>query len=627
MKRMPSDLNLTEVFRRLYYFLYSNGQASRAERIIEDMTLVLLAKLAVERLGEAATFERVVEGADPSELLALVHAAFPTALREGERFSNDADSIRHSLQELRDVTLSGSPAHVIGDAFQAVMGPRVRGDKGQFFTPRSLVRAMVEIVNPAPGESVLDPAAGSGGFLTEAHAHQINRGGPGRIVGQDKDFDLYRLMTAMLAIVAGSNSEANNGNSLDLEEWRARYGEDSDLFDVILTNPPFGSRIGITDKRILSEYDFGRVWSRGGAGWVATDQLTSTRDPQILFLELCVRLLKPGGRMGIVLPEGVFGNTSTAFVWQWLRERGHIEALLDCPRTTFQPGTDTKTNVLFFVKGQSGTKTRVATALHCGHDRRGRMARADGTLYQDDFGALATEYQKKDSASWVEVDLGVREYVVPRYFERPAPVDEREASLLKDATWVSLQELVDAGELRIRKGHEPGSEAYGSGDIPFIRTSDIGNFEVNTDPTKAVSDAVFEKYSKAQNLRAGDILMAVDGRYRIGAAAMVTDRITRSVVQSHLQILSPTPNAQHVESYALLYALSLPSVRRRIRDLVFVQSTLGTLGKRLLDLEIPMLNGAGPWEEAVGSFKQALQERDRLLGALNSAASGTDFEL
>ncbi|QEE62627.1 N-6 DNA methylase [Salinibacterium sp. dk2585] len=626
MSRVHADLNLTELFRRLYYFLYSNGQASRAERIVEDMTLVLLSKLAVERVDDQTSYNAVLDGGDPDILLELVHREFPEALREGERFNNDSESIRHSLRELKGVMLSGAPAHIIGDAFQAVMGPRVRGDKGQFFTPRSVVRAMVEIVNPRPGESVLDPAAGSGGFLAEAYAHQLSEGGPGKIVGLDKDFDLYRLMTAMLAIVAGPQAEARNRNSLDLEEWRQDHGVDSELFDVVLTNPPFGARIGVSDQRILAEYDFGHNWVKKSGSWTKTSELASSRDPQIMFLELCVRLLKPGGRLGIVLPEGVFGNSSSAYVWSWLRERGSIEALLDCPRTTFQPGTDTKTNVLFFVKGELQGPTRVATALSCGHDRRGRTVRADGTRYPDDFETLADDYAKSDPELWSEVDLGTREYLVPRYYEAAIPRDEKEQAIVDGATWVTLQDLVDAGELTVRKGHEPGSEAYGTGDIPFIRTSDIGNFEIHTDPTKSVSEATYDKFQKSQNLRAGDVLMVVDGRYRIGSAAMVSERTRRSVVQSHLRILSLSDSSR-LDSYALLYALTLPSVRRRVRDLVFVQSTLGTLGKRVLELEIPLLVGDGPWLRNIDEFRNVLQQRDVLLGKLNATAGGDEFEL
>ena len=156
----------------------------------------------------------------------------------------------------------------------------------------------------------------------------------------------------------------------------------------------------------------------------------------------------------------------------------------------------------------------------------------------------------------------------------------------------TLEELVSSKILSIRTGHEPGSDTYGTGNIPFIRTSDIANLELSADPTKGVSEDVYSKFAIQQRLKPNDILMVVDGRYRIGATALVTANNYRCLIQSHFRILSildPTS----LSCFELLFALNLPSVRLRVRNLVFVQSTLGTLGKRLLELRIPILSGDG----------------------------------
>jgi type I restriction enzyme M protein len=127
-------------------------------------------------------------------------------------------------------------------------------------------------------------------------------------------------------------------------------------------------------------------------------------------------------------------------------------------------------------------------------------------------------------------------------------------------------------------------------------------------------------------LRPDDVLMVVDGRYRIGAAALLTSRNVRCVVQSHLRILAVDPASPLLGPFELLYALGLPSVRRRVRDLVFVQSTLGTLGSRLYELRVPLLTSDGPWRERVREFREALVARDELLGRLRDASAET-FEL
>lgn len=625
--------SVASAFRKLYYYLYTNSQASRAERIVADLSLLLLLKLAAETNGRSSVLQQFCGGnkAGNALLLPVLRECYPGLIDSHDRFGMGDDALRECLTILEPVTLSASPAHVLGDAFQALIGPRLRGDKGQFFTPRSLVRAMVHFLAPLPNESILDPACGTGGFLMEAHSYQsehLNGNSSnlsGKLVGVDKDHDLFRISSALLRIICGNRTSLHNLNSLEV--FTGEHTLAKEEFDVILTNPPFGSRVGLKDKDVLRRYDFGHQWIDGTENWRRTDIVTSTQDPQILFLELCIRKLKSGGRMGIVLPEGVFGNKRSGYVWDWVRSQGKISALIDCPRTTFQPGTDTKTNVLFFEKSKS-TRTKseevyVAVPLQCGHDRRGRTHYTDGRPYPDDFATLGKPNGKNHS-QWRKVSITDSEYLVPRYYISGVRSTDEE-TLIKGAELASLAELKNRGHLSIRKGHECGSDAYGSGDIPFVRTSDVTNFEISVDPTKSVSDAIYEEYASQQKLKPGDVLMVVDGRYRIGTTALLTESNYRCIVQSHFRIISLTAKAP-IDSYELMFALNLPSVKMRIRNLVFVQSTLGTLGNRLLELEIPLLHGEGPWKERVARFRQALKDRDESLSQLRRM-TGPECEL
>ena len=629
------DTHLSDIFRRLYYYLYSNSNISRAERIMDDLSLVLLSKLLDEKStlakGNLARY-RHNNGTANEILLPLLHTHFPHFIDAHHRFHLDEGLIRWAFDELSNVSLTLSPAHVIGDAFQALLGPGLRGERGQFFTPKSLVKAMVQVIAPMSDESVLDPACGTGGFLAEVHIHQsemATAGAPmGQIVGIDKDNDLARFSGAILEIITSGRATVINGNSLSLEDWENwNVPEDAGLFDVVLTNPPFGARIGIRDPKILCQFDFGHKWFRtsDSTGWHQSDVVASSQHPQLLFLELCVRKLKPGGRLGIVLPEGVFGNKGQGYVWSWLSGQGRIFALLDCPRTTFQPSTDTKTNVLFFRKTQAeptvyanGRETvRVGVAIHCGHDRRGRSQLSDGAGRPDDFKRLGEDYHNRadSSSGWHDVVLTNSEYIIPRYYVDQETLSPEERHLIGSAPTATLADLVSSQLLTIRKGHEPGSDSYGTGNIPFIRTSDITNLELSANPTNGVSEEVYYKFAAQQRLGPEDVLMVVDGRYRIGTTALITANNYRCVVQSHFRILS-TLDPVSLNCYELLFALNLPSVRLRIRNLVFIQSTLGTLGKRLLELKIPILSGDGPWKDKVDRFRDVLLQRDRLLSEM-----------
>jgi type I restriction enzyme M protein len=635
---VEGNQNLPETFRRLYYHLYTNSKASRAEVIIEDLSLLLLVKLALEQGGQSRLIDDFISGKSSADsaFLPILRTAYEGLIDSRQCFSIGDEALRKALREISGVRLTEAPSHALGEAFQALIGPRLRGERGQFFTPRSLVRAMVEIAAPAPSESVLDPACGTGGFLSETISYlRRNKSAAqtGELVGVDKDQGLSRLATAMLRVIAGQGAHIYNFNSLDLREWLSHLAHSyEDHFDVILTNPPFGTKIGLDEERLLKSFDFGHVWVVTKDGqWGKTNAILPSQDPQILFLEFCVRALKPGGRLGIVLPEGMFGNKSSGYIWDWLRERGEIFALLDCPRTTFQPGTDTKTNVLFFRKLRSDESrkgyTDVAVALHCGHDRRGRSHRQSGELHADDFPFLATDFHRtpNERRMWRTVSLADHYYLVPRYHHSNDDYTPEEFELLRGALFATLGQLLERGLISVRKGHEIGSEAYGTGDIPFVRTSDIANFEISCDPTKAVSEEIYARYAPEQRLEAGDILMVVDGRYRIGTTALLTSNNVRCVVQSHLRIMG-TPNRAELEPHELLFALNLPSVKIRLRDLVFIQSTLGTLGARLLELRVPVLHGPGPWRHRVDAFKQALDQRDEILARLRSM-TGEDIEL
>jgi type I restriction enzyme M protein len=629
----PHEKVYAAAFRRLYYHLYSNSLASRAERIISDLSNLLLCKIISERNGGESSLEQFLRGAGTANelLLPVLRKAFPHLISKDEKFSLEDDILRYGLKELTPLSFQSAPAHILGEAFQSLMGPRLRGDKGQFFTPNSLVKAIIAVLNPSPPAKVVDPACGTGGFLVETHAFQTKGEQHlpihpmGRLIGIDKDRDLCRLAEAVVEIAAPQRAVVLNLNSLD---WAALSKLPSDISpleaDFVLTNPPFGAKIKITDKAILKQYAFGHKWSPSESGWRQESGVRDAQDPQILFLELCIRLLKPGGQMGIVLPEGAFGNYSLGYVWDFVRAQGKITALMDCPRTTFQPGTDTKTNVLFFQKADAPvdpSKTTqgvwTAVALHCGHDRRGRTVKTTGEPYPDDFQYIGERFLHRETESgvWQFVEIADPYYMVPRYYDA-APLHElaQEANRL-GAELISLGEMVKHGYLRIRKGHEVGAEAYGTGDIPFVRTSDISNYEISIDPTRSVSEEVYRHYAGQQQLAPGDILMVSDGRYRIGRTAILHDDNYRCVVQSHIRIVSMTPRSP-VSAIELLYLLNLPMVQHQIRNLVFIQSTLGSLGKRLYEIRVPLPKPTAEWKKTVAEFQSLVEGRAALLARL-----------
>lgn len=605
-----AKVDYTAIFKKMYYYLYSNSNSSRAEKLLDDVTKLVLYSYVV------TTNKNAVVSFNASEIYQTLKKQFANTAYQPSTFGMDETSISQLLPYLLTLDLAHAPAHIVGEAVQSIIGPRIRGDKGQFFTPESLVECMVDIVGVKDGETVVDPACGTGGFLSCAQSMARKHRTKIKFVGSDKDRDMANLAFAVMQIEASDASDMNCCNSLEF------YLENNPLHryigssDVVLTNPPFGAKIGITDKGILSNYAFGHVWtvSRRDGGWRQTKNIAKKQDPQILFLELAVRLLRPGGRMGIVLPEGLFYSKSLGYIWQYLRENGRIVCLIDCPRNTFQPSTDTKTNVLIYEKAPSEEDDVIwfAQAKTCGHDRRGRTLMSDGSPIPDDFRIIgeAWSMRKDKKTPWISSELDEGLYV-PRYYVNKKP----DAASNQDM--ISLGELIERGLLSIRSGHEVGSEAYGTGDIPYVRTSDINNFEISTDPTKSVSEEIYERFRKQENLQPGDILFIADGRYRIGKTAIITSYNARCVVQSHIDILTLKANAP-VTPFELLFLLNSKEVQSQINNLVFVSSTLGTIGNRIREIRIPIPSRTHEWKKTISDFERLLISRGEMLAVLKA---------
>ncbi len=612
-------------FRKLYYHLYSNSSASRAERIVSDISKLLLITLGATSSTDKKMISEflVGNGSANDNLLVFAKAKYPNVFDDGDRFGIDDESLRMGLESIWELDLKNAPSHMLGDAFQALIGPNLRGDKGQFFTPKSVVRCMIEVLSPQANTKVVDPACGTGGFLSEVASYwEKNNLLAGKVIAIDKDKDLFILTSALLKISNRNKAYTINQNSLDISLLKKLSKNQSPFnADHVITNPPFGSKIPVNNERILSQYELGYNWEycKKQKKWLKTKSLRSTQDPQTLFTELCIELLRDGGTMGIVLPEGIFGNKTCGYIWDYIRSKGDILGLVDCPRTTFQPGTDTKTNILFFKKcsNPKNKKVKIAVAINCGHDRRGRSFTSEGESHADDFPLIASDWFAKKHTFCFDAEITNPYYLIPRYYDQKTNILLEEEAKDLSANIISFQEMIDKGWISIKKGHEVGSDAYGTGDVPFVRTSDISNFEISIDPTKSISNEIYHRFAKEQNLRPGNILMVVDGRYRIGRTAILHSYNAKCIAQSHLRIISVNEDVSPIDPFELLYLLSMKSVQRDIRSLVFIQSTLGSIGARIKEVKIPIPKKKdGSFIEKVNHFRASLTERARLLGSL-----------
>jgi len=196
--------------------------------------------------------------------------------------------------------------------------------------------------------------------------------------------------------------------------------------------------------------------------------------------------------------------------------------------------------------------------------------------------------------------------LVPKYYNPEIPAHLQALGPTHDL--VSISALHDQKVLSFSTGDEIGKMVYGTGAIPFIRTSDISNWEIITNPKQGVSEDIYEKYKQKQDVRPGDIFFVRDGTYLIGNCCLVTEADTKILYQSHiLKIRVNKPAVLRPE--LLLAMLSSPIVRRQIRAKQFTADIIDTLGNRFLELVLPIPKDEERVERTVVAVSDIVRQR------------------
>ena len=421
--------------------------------------------------------------------------------------------------------------------------------------------------------------------------------------GIDKDYFLAKVTKAYMTLIGDGRSGVVCDDSLEpIMEWQPLTRQKISLnqFDILITNPPFGSKIPVRGEEKLSQFELGYKWQKADNTWTK-GKPKDKEAPQILFIERCLQFLKVGGKVAIILPEGTFGNPTDRYIWNFLLKRTKIEAIISLPRETFQPHTPFKTSVLILKKEPPPQDYEIfmGIAKTCGHNKNGKpiftVNENKQSIIDDEITLIASAYHKfKTGNSPVDSSLCFRikfsdvqnQIFIPSYYD--LELKQKFEVLKIDFELLSIRDLVDKKILKTLRGNEIGSQYYGKGEIPFIRTSDLINCEIITNPEKCVPASVYAEYKTRQNISAGDILFVKDGSpLLIGRTAFVTAEDTQTIIQSHLIKLTVLNN-DLLDSYYLLYLLNLPIVQRQIEKNTFVQGTIPTIGNRFYELVLPI---------------------------------------
>ena len=280
------------------------------------------------------------------------------------------DSLAYCVSALQKAYLLKSPADILGSAFEVMVNPDMKGDKGQYFTPRHVVKMCIDVLQPKDGESAFDPACGSGGFLIGALDYvykqiEHDRDNENDIIENKKDYasecvfgidydkTIAKVAKAYMLIWGDGRSniaacDGLNSNNWDddvLAKFTVGHGKEKKLrqFDIIVSNPPFAGDISSDDT--LSQYELAFKIDKNGSR-----KRLNKIGKEKLFIERCINMLVPGGRMAIVLPRGILKNYSDERIRRYILQHAIVLGVVGLGGNMFKPFTNTKTIVLFLQK-------------------------------------------------------------------------------------------------------------------------------------------------------------------------------------------------------------------------------------------------------------------------------------
>jgi type I restriction enzyme M protein len=365
-----------EIFKLIFAKIWDEKEAleNRRDKVVEFR----------KALESEITYDRI------NNLFHKACEEWPGIFKQGEDIELANRHLQVCVGPIEGVRLLGSNLRIMDDAFEYLLPTEAKKKKGQFFTPRYVVEMCVRMLNPTRKEYVMDPACGSGGFLlhamewcypaTDSEQRELRKHRYAAKYLWGIDFEQRAAKTSRaLMLIAGdghTNIFGPDVSSLDPRTWyETGSGEalmnglrqanltakiipenepltdedkaweyfDELKFDVIFSNPPFAGEM--KDRKMLMHYELAKpALKRAG------DDKQPKVERDVLFLERILKMLKPGGRAAIVLPQGEFNNSSLAYIREWILRKARLLAVVGLHPNTFKPHTGTKTSVLFMQK-------------------------------------------------------------------------------------------------------------------------------------------------------------------------------------------------------------------------------------------------------------------------------------
>jgi type I restriction enzyme M protein len=561
LKEVNRD-ELLAKFQQCHDTLWEGGKRNPAEAF-DEMSKLMYCKIQDERFltqkGEyyrfqVGTYETINEVAERiRKIYKDAQEIDPEVFVESIKADNP---IIYTVAEiLQGISLARTDLDVKGEGYEHFLGGVFRGAMGQYFTPRPIVSFMVDFLEPSINDFVIDPACGSGGFLIyalekvrkELHEKLEEKDASDRwkdfalkqVYGIEINNQLARVSMMNMIIHEDGHTNIENADALDNPEtWKRQkireyFGK---KFTLLLTNPPFGADIKEREKPYLADYELGgKIKKR------------NRQKTEILFIERCLDFLKPGGRMGIVLPDGILTNSSLQYVRDFITERAQILGVVSLPQTAFRKpsskgsgdtGSGVKASLLFLRKKKEGEKLPdnypifMSIAGHIGYDATGRPDK-------DEFPDILRAWQQFGKTNRIDFFVSA-----PLCFAiGRGEVENRFAPFYYEPQFRSLSERLKKGKfplLELGKFSTFSKETWKKSkwqedEFRYIEISHIDTASAHIAEVEELD--VKKAPSRAQMLlHAHDILVSTTRPYR-GAIATVPQELDNSIGSTGFAII------------------------------------------------------------------------------------------
>ena len=404
--KIVSREELIKTLEKCHDTVWQGGKLNPSDAF-DEVSKILFCKLQDEKKTAVSEFYKFQVGTheESSDIAERIHGIYKEGKEQdpnvfSENIKLEDDIIYKTVEHLQSININKTDLDSKGVAFERFMGDFFKGKMGQYFTPRNIVDFCVKMLFIKQNERVLDPACGSGGFLL--HAMDLIRKKAEEDYEEEKEIYSYwhdfasknlfgieineqiaRVCKMNMIIHDDGHTNIISADSLDNIEKHTKINSQfkKENFDIILTNPPFGAKVLINEKKYLKDYQLG----------LNNGKERAAQSTEVLFIERCFEYLKEGGRMAIVLPDGILTNATLQYVRDFIMNNFKINAIVSIPQTAFSHyGAGVKCSLLFLTKSTKNKENDdifMAQAEYVGYDATGRE------IEQNDLNEIFNNYK------------------------------------------------------------------------------------------------------------------------------------------------------------------------------------------------------------------------------------------